>query len=122
MYTKLTPLLQKTAEITGYSNEQVASVIAHVFTVIKDYTINPTKAGIRLPYIGVIRSKIKKINHYLLRDGIRMVRQGKLSKERFKAFWNLRSIIREDDKRRDHKTRYGYVFNPDWRQSNDSVE
>jgi hypothetical protein len=122
MLHKINPLLKKTVETTNYTPEQVASVVAHCFSIMKLYIEYPTKAGLRIPYVGVIRTKIKILNHYLRRDGISLLRNKKITKERFQAYWNLRTLIRTDDKRRDHKTRYGRVFNPSWRQSADPIE
>ena len=122
MLYKITPLLQKTAKATGYTPEQVASVVAHSFDTIKNYIEYPDSAGLRIPYIGIIRTKIKILNHYLHRDGIQLLRNKKITKERFQAYWNLRTLIRKDNERRDHKTRYGRTFNPSWRQGNDPIE
>lgn len=122
MLNKITPLLQKTAEATGYPPEQVASVMAFYFDTLKNYTLLPKSAGFRLPYIGVVRTKIKVLNFYLLRDGIKLLKQGKLSKERFANYWKLRTIMRKDDERRDFKTRFNLTFNPSWRQGDGPIE
>jgi len=120
--TKITPIIEKVANKTGYTKDQVASVMAHVFSTMRQQLEYPTYAGIRIPYLGVMRTKTSILNHYLRVNAIDYLRKGKITKERFQHLWKLRHLTRKDEQRRDFKTRYGYEFNPPWRSSLDSVD
>ena len=120
--SKITGLLKKTAQITGYSEEQVAHVIKHVIDTLHYFLHNPYKAGLRLPYIGVLRVTSRFLRWYLLKYGMERLRNGKLTKERFRKYWELRKLTRDDEKRRKHGERFGTTNNPRWRPSADSTE
>lgn len=69
----------------------------------------PTSAGFRLPHLGVIRPSYRALNTYLLRF-IKRIRENPEDKDlidKFRIYWNLRSLIRNDSERREYKKKFG---------------
>lgn len=108
LVSKIDKLLQQTAESTNQSPEIVADVIKHLFLYIRDYLLNPTSAGLRINYLGVIRPKKKILNFYVKRllDDVRKERSEE-NINKFRTFWNLRRLYQRDTERRNYKKRYG---------------
>mgnify|MGYP003545252522 CR=1 FL=1 len=119
--SKITTIIEQAAQTTGHTQDEVASVMSHCFKIIRQQLEYPTYAGIRIPYIGAIRTKSSILAHYLRVNAIPYLRIGKISKERFQHLWRLRKLTRDDEQRRDFKTRYGLEFKPAWRSDTDSV-
>ena len=120
--TKIDQILLKTAEITGFSKEQVAEVIAHVLNSFYEFTMRPTHAGLRIPYLGAIRTSTKLLKWYMPYVIWKRYKNGKISKDRFQAYWKLRDLTLKDEQRRDFKERFNLEYNPPWRQDTDSTE
>lgn len=74
LITKLDEVLSKTAEITGYKPEVVASVMSHTFQFLVTFLKRPTAAGIRFAHFGVIRGSLASLNTYLRRVLIKSCR------------------------------------------------
>lgn len=82
----------------------------HAFKFLKNFISSPTHAGLRYENFGVVRAHIKPLNAYLkliLIPRLRKDRDNEVLKERFRALWALRELIRKDNERRDYKTRFG---------------
>lgn len=64
---KITPIVNQTAEILNLPPEEVAPVIKHALSSIKNYVQDPTKAGIRLQHFGVVRPHPASLTSFLKR-------------------------------------------------------
>lgn len=64
---KITPIVNQTAEILNLPPTLVADIIKHTLAYTKDYVQNPTRAGVRLPYFGVIRPHQSSLTSFLKR-------------------------------------------------------
>lgn len=102
-------LLQSTAELLNYPPNTVMSVIDHNFKSLHDYIDAPTHSGIRFPYLGVFRPNPKAVTYYLqnLISKLRLDRDNENLKRRFRHYWKLRLLVKEDVKRRSYKKRFG---------------
>ena len=120
--SKIKELTAKTAKVTGYPEDQVNHVITFVFNYLSNYLNYPTKAGIRLPYLGVIRTSTFRLRHYMMKFLIPEYKANNIPVERFRAYWKLKGTVYKDEQRRDFKTRFNYKFNPSWRQDTDSTQ
>lgn len=108
LVSRIDKLLAQTAENTNQPPEIVADVIKHLFEFIKDFLLNPTHAGLRINYLGVIRPKKKILNFHVKRllDDLRKDKSEE-NITKFRAFWNLRRLLQKDTERRNYKKRYG---------------
>lgn len=122
MRTKITEILIKTAKETGHSNEEVAMVMNHCFNSIRNFILHPTKAGLRIPYIGLLRTKIRLLNFHIKNYALPRYKSGKMSKTQFLEYWKLRELTRDDERRRKLKERTESKYYAAWRQSFDSIK
>jgi len=108
LINKIDSLLEEVATKTGYPQEVVADVIKHFFSYIKNYLLNPTLVGLRIPFLGIIRPDKKSLNFYLKRK-IRHLRTDRTEENlsQFRKYWKLRRLLQDDAKRRNFKKRYG---------------
>lgn len=111
--SKITPIVNKTAEILDLDATTVQKVIAHTLAATKQYIENPhTKSGLRLRYFGVIRPYPQSLTSYLkklirhLRDPTKAHLHEEIKQE-FRRFWNLRKLLQKDNDRRNFKQRFG---------------
>lgn len=87
--TKIKEIVSKTSDISNYPPEIVEQVMNHVFLSWKDYLMNPTSPGLRLPHLGVIRPSYRALNHYILSVFMKKLRadhQNDELKERFRKY------------------------------------
>lgn len=86
--SKITPIVNSTAETTHFSTEIVADVVKHMFKSIGAYLQKPDKAGLRLTYLGVIRPHKNAIDNYLRRliADMRLKPEKEELKEEFRTF------------------------------------
>lgn len=106
---KLDPILAKTAELLDYPPEVIGDVVQHGFKFMKEFIGNPTHAGLRYHHFGVIRAFEKPLRHYLQRLVADMRRKpdDEALKEKFRKYWKLRELVKQDEQRRDYKKRFG---------------
>lgn len=87
---KITDLVNHTADLLSLPPTTVQSVIGHTLKYTKEYIQNPTKAGLRLRYFGVIRPDSRSLTSFLKRL---------ISHLRDPTKEHLHPIIREEFKR-----------------------
>lgn len=108
--TKIDKLVQETQAITQYPPEVVSDVVRFIFKYTREFLLNPTHAGLRLPHLGVIRPINNTINHYLTAKLIPKLRKDRDNEELkaiFRKIWKLRRAVQEKEASRNFKKRFG---------------
>lgn len=109
LLTKTNEIDEQVASMLKYHPNVVKDVMEHVYLSTKNYLVYPDSAGMRLPHLGTIRPNYKALNHFLLKKLIPRIRKERSEEliNRFRIYWELRKLIRNDKQRRKYKERFG---------------
>lgn len=100
---KINPIVNDTATLLKTDTAIVTHVLKHMFTEIGSYLQNPTKAGYRITYLGLISPHKKALLSRIKWLITRIRRKDDLYDSyvtEFRKLWNLRLLLHKDLKRR----------------------
>lgn len=106
---RIQPLIPQVAEILGISETQVAKVVTHQFSSLKEHLMDPPEVvTVQLDFLGKFRANLNAVNKQIEKviSYLRKDRDNEDLKKKLRRYWKIRRFLQKEKERRNFKKRF----------------